>query len=78
MRRLAVFGVRPLARRNAVPQEPVPARCPSARDQAEAKMACFSYIEVWYNPARLNSGLGYRSPMTYETTCKQSPPTNSP
>jgi len=35
--------------------------------QAEAKMACFSYIEGWYNPARLHSGLGYRSPVTYET-----------
>jgi putative transposase len=34
---------------------------------AEAKMACFSYIEGWYNPVRLHSGLGYRSPMTYET-----------
>ena len=29
-------------------------------------MACFSYIEGWYNPARLHSSLGYRSPMTYE------------
>lgn len=34
--------------------------------QAEARMACFSYIEGWYNPIRLHSGLGYRSPMTYE------------
>ncbi len=34
--------------------------------QAEAKMACFSYVEGWYNPVRLHSGLGYRSPMTYE------------
>jgi putative transposase len=34
--------------------------------QAEAKMACFSYIEGWYNPTRLHSGLGYQSPMTYE------------
>ena len=34
--------------------------------QAEAKMACFSYIEGWYNPVRLHSGLGYRSAMTYE------------
>jgi putative transposase len=34
--------------------------------QAEAKMACFSYIEGWYNPVRLHSGLGYRSPITYE------------
>ncbi len=30
------------------------------------KMACFSYIEGWYNPVRLHSGLGYRSPMAYE------------
>src|SRR5919112_3368386 len=34
--------------------------------QAEAKMACFSYIEGWYNPVRLHSGLEYRSPITYE------------
>ena len=34
--------------------------------QAEARMACFSYIEGWYNPARLHSGLGYCPPMTYE------------
>ncbi len=34
--------------------------------QSEARMACFSYIEGWYNPVRLHSGLGYRSPMTYE------------
>ena len=33
---------------------------------AEARMACFSYIEGWYNPVRLHSGLGYRSPMAYE------------
>jgi putative transposase len=38
-------------------------RCNS---QAEARMACFSFIEDWYNPVRLHSGLGYRSPMTYE------------
>ena len=34
--------------------------------QAEAKMACFSYIEGWYNPVRLHSALAYRSPITYE------------
>ncbi len=34
--------------------------------QAEARMACFSYIEGWYNPVRLHSSLGYRSPMAYE------------
>jgi len=34
--------------------------------QAEARMACFSFIEAWYNPVRLHSSLGYRSPMVYE------------
>ncbi len=34
--------------------------------QAEARMACFSYIEGFYNPVRLHSALGYRSPITYE------------
>jgi putative transposase len=34
--------------------------------QAEARMACFSFIEGWYNPTRLHSALGYRSPMAYE------------
>ena len=34
--------------------------------QAEASMACFSFIEAWYNPLRLHSALGYRSPITYE------------
>jgi transposase InsO family protein len=32
----------------------------------EAKMACFSFIEGWYNPVRLHSALGYRSPIAYE------------
>ena len=34
--------------------------------QVEARMACFGYIEGWYNPVRLHSALGYRSPMAYE------------
>jgi putative transposase len=34
--------------------------------QAEAKIACFSFIEGWYNPVRLHSSLGYCSPMAYE------------
>ena len=32
----------------------------------EATMACFSFIEAWYNPVRLHSALGYRSPIAYE------------
>ena len=35
---------------------------------AEARMACFSYIEGWYNPSRLHSSLGYRSPVAYEAS----------
>jgi len=34
----------------------------SFASQAEAKMACFSFIEGWYNPVRLHSALGYLSP----------------
>jgi putative transposase len=34
--------------------------------QAEARMACFGFIEGWYNPVRLHSALGYRSPMAFE------------
>src|SRR3984893_17385835 len=35
--------------------------------QAEARMAVFSYIEGWYNPARRHSGIRYLSPIAYET-----------
>ena len=34
--------------------------------QAEARTACFSFLVGYNNPARLHSGLGYRSPMPYE------------
>lgn len=35
--------------------------------QAEARMAVFSYIEGWYNPARRHSAIGYLSPIAYES-----------
>jgi putative transposase len=35
--------------------------------QTEARMAVFSYIEGWYNPGRRHSGIGYLSPIAYET-----------
>jgi putative transposase len=41
--------------------------------QAEARMACFSFIEGWYNPVRLHSSLGYRSPMAYEAETETEP-----
>jgi putative transposase len=28
-------------------------------------MACFSFIDGWYNPVRLHSALGYQSPIAY-------------
>jgi putative transposase len=34
--------------------------------RVETRMACFSFIEGWYNPVRLHSALGYRSPIDYE------------
>ena len=39
-------------------------------------MACFSYIEGWYNPVRLHSALAYRSPITYEAD-KEAAPTET-
>ncbi|HSR55024.1 MAG TPA: IS3 family transposase [Alphaproteobacteria bacterium] len=38
-------------------------RFPTAGD---AKRALFDYIEGWYNPHRLHSALGYRSPVQFE------------
>lgn len=45
------------------------------RSQAEARMACFSYIEGFYNPLRRHSALGYRSPVVYEQETRPGPPT---
>ena len=42
------------------------------------KRACFSYIEGWYNPVRLHSGLGYRSPIAYEAEMRPPSPRRNP
>jgi len=38
------------------------------RNQAEARLAVFDFIEAWYNPHRRHSALGYLSPLNYERT----------
>ena len=43
------------------------------RLQAEALMACFSYIEGFCNPLRRHSALRYRSPVVYEQETQQKP-----
>ena len=43
------------------------------RSQAEARLACFSYIEGFYNPLRRHSALGYRSPVIYEQKTREDP-----
>ena len=39
--------------------------------QAEAHMAGFTPIEAFYNPLRLHSGIGYRSPVDSEKVHQQ-------
>jgi putative transposase len=41
--------------------------------QAEARVAGFSFIEGFYNPVRLHSALGYRSPIRYEQDMQAAP-----
>jgi putative transposase len=38
----------------------------SFKNQAEARMAVFEFIEGWYNPHRRHSALGYLSPARFE------------
>jgi len=38
----------------------------SFADRREARLSVFEFIEGWYNPDRLHSGLDYKSPQHYE------------
>ena len=48
------------------------------QSQAEAEMACFGYIEGWYNPHRRHSGLGYLSPAAFEQRMMPLPAVSQP
>ena len=37
----------------------------------EARLALFTYLEVYYNRVRRHSTLGYLSPLVYEQRCLQ-------
>jgi transposase InsO family protein len=39
-------------------------------DTEQARSEVFSYIEGYYNRTRLHSGLGYKSPLEFETELK--------
>jgi len=41
------------------------------KTKAEARVACFEFIEGWYNPSRRHSALGYKSPINYERTAAE-------
>jgi len=41
------------------------------KTKAEARVACFEFIEGWYNPSRRHSALGYKSPINYEKTAAE-------
>jgi putative transposase len=46
-------------------------------NQVEARMAVFQFIEGWYNPHRLHSGLGYLSPIDFERCARVATPVES-
>lgn len=48
------------------------------KTKAEARIACFEFIEGWYNPSRRHSALGYKSPINYERTAAEGLESQSP
>jgi putative transposase len=48
------------------------------RTKAEARMAIFEFIEVWYNPGRRHSALVSLSPIDYERSALETLEFSSP
>lgn len=48
------------------------------KTKAEARVACFEFIEGWYNPSRRRSALGYKSSINYERTAAKALESLSP
>ena len=69
---LASMGARGSALDNAACESVISAiKCElvnrrSFRSREEARMACFDYIEAFYNPRRRHSALGYLAPAEFE------------
>jgi putative transposase len=41
------------------------------QSHAQARAAIFTYVETFYNPVRLHSSIGYRTPNQFESTLKE-------
>ncbi len=48
------------------------------KTKAEARVACFAFIEGWYIPSPRHSALGYTSPINYERSAHGGPDPLSP
>jgi putative transposase len=48
------------------------------KTKAEARIACFEFIEGCYNPSRRHSALGYKSPINYQRSAAEGLESSSP
>ena len=48
------------------------------KTKAEARIACFEFIESWHTPSRRHSALGYKSPINSEKSATEGLESPSP